>query len=111
MCTSIDWPDLEAEVLNRGIYGLSISNGQQLINSENMVVGHVSTPIGGSPSWVFYDRPAYKASGSLISASILIDGIGFYERLFQAATTLKPPFKTSSELTILLESLVSLDND
>ena len=107
MIKSIDWQDLESEVRNRGLTGLSIANGQHLINSEHMVIGYVSTPIGGHPSWNFDDH-IYKASKSLIKNAVIISNTTLYEHLFQASTTDTPPFKTSRELASLLDEFKTL---
>jgi hypothetical protein len=106
----VHWADLDLEMKTRGIRGLSISNGQHLINSDGMIIGHVSTPIGEEPSWVFYEEPAYKASDTLIHNCILVSRTSLSETLFQAATTLTPPFKRSSELVTLLQKSLTFEN-
>ncbi len=106
----VHWSELDAEINSRGIRGLSISNGQHLINSDGMVIGYVSTPIGEEPSWVFYDEPAYEAGDTLIASSIRVSRKSLSEAIFQASTVMTPPFRRSSELVALLQKHIQLEN-
>lgn len=104
----IDWPYLEHAMDDRGLEDLSIANGQHIIDLEGMVIGHVSTPIGGEPSWIFYDNPAYEAGENLVSKTIRISTTSLLGDLFQATTINTPPFKTSTDLESMLKNSPSL---
>ncbi|MDN0096189.1 MULTISPECIES: hypothetical protein [Yersinia] len=107
----IAWPDLFCEIKEKGIKGAAICNGQHIINSESMVVGYLSTPIGEEPYWFFFSKPTYEANQSMKDSAILLSNTSFEGYLFQQSTTLIPPFKTSTQLKKILDSLSEFENE
>ncbi|EQB2479193.1 hypothetical protein ACYHJB_000815 [Klebsiella michiganensis] len=100
------WFSLEASLEKVGAPRARICLGQHIINETDMVIGHLSTPFGAEPEWVFYDRPMYKASDFMVKNSIPANENDLFETLFLASIDNEQrPFRTSTELHEFLSKI------